>query len=326
MLPLTLKFTFPDTLISIAVILLVAMILVCVLRHGINVAVKRAKRLSLARQNQAREEVMAQNAKFYLRPKALNSKAKDFLADAAGLQSERAEKRAKTIGSLLKSIVTVTVWAIAILTILDTIGIPTTSVIASAGIGGVALAFGAQTLIKDFLSGIFMIFEDQYGVGDYIQVGNIAGTVEEVSLRVTRIRDLQGGIWYIRNGEITQVGNESQGWATGIILVSIAPEEDADRAIEVLQKVTEEVYQDPLWFDQLLQEPVVAGVTEVDASAQKIQIMAMCPATAQYAARREILQRSVKALAEAGIAGAKLAGHPGNIEKANAFGAAKQNK
>lgn len=303
MLPLELHFHFPDTLITIGVILLVALILNLILRHLVTLAVRRTKRLTAIRR--AEQSELSKLNKYAIRK---------IVDVATTLQSERtserADKRADTVGSLLKSIITVTIWAIAILTCLDTVGVPTTSVIASAGIGGVALAFGAQSVVKDFLSGIFMIFEDQFGVGDFIQVGTISGTVEDVSLRVTRVRDLTGGIWYIRNGEITQLGNQSQGWATGIVLIPINPDEDPTKAIAVLQKVVAEVHEDPEWKDKLIEVPTVAGVTEVDASAQTIQIFASCPATFQHGVRREILLRGTRALAEAGIKGPKLPGHP----------------
>ena len=104
---------------------------------------------------------------------------------------------------------------------LSELGVNVAPIIASAGILGIALGFGAQSLVKDFLSGIFMIFEDQYGVGDVVDLGEAIGTVEAVSLRVTRLRDVNGTVWYVRNGEILRVGNMSQNWARTVLDVGV---------------------------------------------------------------------------------------------------------
>ena len=126
---------------------------------------------------------------------------------------ERRHQRAETIGSVLRNGVSITVFTIAFIEVIGQLGINLGPIVASAGIVGVALGFGAQNLVKDFLSGIFMILEDQYGVGDVIDVGEATGTVEAVGLRTTRLRDVNGTVWYVRNGEVIRVGNKSQGKA-----------------------------------------------------------------------------------------------------------------
>ena len=126
------------------------------------------------------------------------------------LEGSRRETRAMSISALLRNVVTVTIWSIAALMALATLGINIAPILASAGVVGVALGFGAQTLVKDYLAGIFLIIEDQYGIGDVVDVGPVVGVVEEVELRVTRIRDHSGIVWYIRNGEILRVANHSQ--------------------------------------------------------------------------------------------------------------------
>ena len=133
------------------------------------------------------------------------------LLAASGLADERYVQRTETMGAVLRSIVTIAVTTIATLTIMATLNIPLGPLLASAGIGGVAVGFGAQSLVKDFISGVFMIVEDQYGVGDTIDTGEAIGVVEDVSLRVTRLRDRSGVVWYVRNGEIVRIGNHSQG-------------------------------------------------------------------------------------------------------------------
>lgn len=122
----------------------------------------------------------------------------------------RRAQRAHTMGSLLKSVLTVTICAIALFMAISELGYDIAPLIASAGIVGVAFGFGAQSLVKDYLSGMFMTFEDQYGVGDEISVNDITGRVEAVSLRVTRLRDGEGVVWYVRNGEVLKVGNRSK--------------------------------------------------------------------------------------------------------------------
>lgn len=131
-------------------------------------------------------------------------------ARASGDSATRLAQRAGAIGSLLISVVSVVIWINALLIILETLGINITPIVASAGVAGIALAFGAQTLIKDYISGILLILEDQYGVGDVVVIGTVTGTVEEVLLRTTRLRDADGTLWHIRNGEILSVGNRSQ--------------------------------------------------------------------------------------------------------------------
>ena len=142
-------------------------------------------------------------------------------------QSRRMQ-RARTMGDLLKSVITGVLVAVVITMILAELDYEIGPILASAGIVGVALGFGAQNLVKDFLSGIFMIFEDQLGVGDSVDLGEASGTVEAVSLRVTRLRDVNGTVWYVRNGEILRVGNQSQNWARTVLDVTFPYREDVD--------------------------------------------------------------------------------------------------
>ena len=150
--------------------------------------------------------------RFVKRAVSTAAKAPNLLrrGDNAELAIARAEQRAKAVGSLLTSSIVFAVWAVALMIALDQIGIDVAPLIASAGVVGVAIGLGAQTIVKDYLAGIFMVIEDQYGVGDVVSLGDVSGTVEEVRLRVTRIKSDDGTIWYVRNGELTKVGNKSQ--------------------------------------------------------------------------------------------------------------------
>ena len=163
------------------------------------------------------------------------------------------------MGALLKSVITGVLVAIIGTMILSELGVNIAPIIASAGILGIALGFGAQSLVKDFLSGIFMIFEDQYGVGDVVDVGEASGTVEAVSLRVTRLRDVNGTVWYVRNGEILRVGNMSQNWARAVLDVTVGYDEDLARVQRVLTEVAHDLWEDEDFKGLIIEEPEVTG-------------------------------------------------------------------
>ena len=191
------------------------------------------------------------------------------------------------------------------------LGIPLGPLLASAGVAGVALGFGAQSLVKDFLSGIFMILEDQYGVGDIIDTGEAIGTVEEVTLRVTRLRDGNGVAWYVRNGEIVRIGNKSQGWSTAIVDTAVAYDEDIERAIAVMREVVHQMDQDPAWQGRLLEEPTVVGVESIAAGAVTVRIIAKCAPNENFPVQREIRERLKVALDRSGIRAPQLAPYGG---------------
>jgi small-conductance mechanosensitive channel len=226
------------------------------------------------------------------------SRAGWVLAQATGAAHERHRQRTLTMGSLLRSLVTFVVALITILTVMAVFDIPLAPLLASAGVGGVALGFGAQSLVKDFLSGIFMILEDQYGVGDVIDTGEAIGTVEEVSLRVTRLRDGQGVVWYIRNGEIIRIGNKSQGWSTAMVDIPVAYSENLDKVIPLIRTVVHELDGSAEWQDKLLDEPQVVGVESMTGSVVTIRVIAKTAPEQQYGVSREIRER-VKAAFDA---------------------------
>ena len=210
------------------------------------------------------------------------------------------------MGAILKSTSTFAISAMAILTVMGLLGLPLGPLLASAGVGGVALGFGAQSLVKDFLSGIFMIVEDQYGVGDVIDTGEAIGEVEDVTLRVTRLRDGNGVVWYIRNGEIVRIGNRSQGWSTAIVDTAVAYDEDIDRAITVMREVVHQMDQDPAWQGRLLEEPTVVGVESIAAGAVTVRIIAKCAPNENFPVQREIRERLKVALDRSGVRAPQL--------------------
>lgn len=231
------------------------------------------------------------------------SRAERVLGEVAGISSVRHAARLRTLGSVLRSVVSVVISVVIILTVMRILNIPTEPVLTTAGIGGVALGFGAQSLVKDYLSGVFMILEDQYGVGDLINTGEVSGTVEDIGLRVTRLRDSGGQVWYVRNGEILRVGNLSQGWSTGTIDIPVAHDEDAARVIGVLDAVMDDVYADERWEDVLLEKPTVAGVNEVRGGTMTIRVFAKCAPNQHWGVQRDILERGQSALLRAGVRG-----------------------
>lgn len=204
-------------------------------------------------------------------PSLASSRAASVLKEISPLSRERRELRAKTVGSLLKSITSITVFGIAAVMVLDIVGLPIAPLLTGAGVAGVAIGFGAQTLVKDFLSGIFMLLEDQYGVGDTIDVGHASGTVEAVGLRVTQLRDSSGTVWYVRNGEITRVGNHSQQWSKAVLDVTVTQPEDLERAQEALREELEALTSDAQYADLVLEKPEVFGLERYDSSGAVIR-------------------------------------------------------
>lgn len=238
----------------------------------------------------------------------LGSQARRVLAKATSGLDERHLQRVTTLGSLLRSVVDVVVVVIVLLTVLALFGIPMAPIIASAGVGGVALGFGAQSLVKDYLSGIFMLTEDQFGVGDLVTIGALTGTVLEVSLRVTKIRDGHGTIWYVRNGEVLTLGNVSQGVSKATVDIPVAITEDPERVQQVLSEELDGMSSEPQWADVLLEEPSVLGVGSMAGGTMTIQVSLMTGPNQQWGAMRVIRERCQRALTAAGIKGPIVSG------------------
>jgi len=228
-------------------------------------------------------------------------RASRVLSHATGLDEARKTQRAATMGAILKSTSTFVIFVMVLLTIMATLGLPLGPLLASAGVGGIALAFGAQSLVRDVLSGIFMIIEDQYGVGDVIDTGEAIGTVEDVTLRVTRLRDSSGVVWYVRNGGIVRIGNQSQGWSTAVVDIPVGYNESLDIVLPLIREVARELDGAPEWTTRLLEEPVVAGVESMAGGVVTIRIIAKCAPNESFPVSREIRERVKAALDAAGI-------------------------
>ncbi|WP_344685637.1 mechanosensitive ion channel family protein [Saccharopolyspora taberi] len=206
----------------------------------------------------------------------------------AELMSERRKQRARTIGSVLKSIASFLIFGIATMYVLKVFNVELGPVLASAGVLGVAVAFGAQNLVRDFLSGMFMMVEDQYGVGDVVDLGEATGTVEAVGLRVTTLRDINGTVWYVRNGEILRVGNSSQGFAVAVVDFPVSHNSDVEKAIEVATKVaTDAAGREPLSQD-VLEPPEMLGVDQITSDTITLRLTTKVRPGKQWSVQRRL--------------------------------------
>ena len=213
----------------------------------------------------------------------------------------RASARAQTMSSVLGGLATATIYTIAFLTILGEFNISLGPLLAGAGIAGVALGFGAQSMVKDFLAGFFMVVEDQFGVGDVIDVGEATGTVEKVTLRATRLRSVDGTVWHVPNGVIQRVGNQSQQWARALLDVSVAYGTDLRQAQDVIKATADALWQDAAWSDLLLEEPELWGVEMLAADSVDIRLVLKTQPGMQWKVMRELRIRLKEALDAAGI-------------------------
>ena len=215
--------------------------------------------------------------------------------------SVRAAARSTSLVQVLRSVSTALIWSIALITILGELDVNLGPLIASAGIAGIALGFGAQNVVKDLLSGFFILVEDQYGVGDIVDLGEASGTVEELSLRTTRLRDVQGNLWHVPNGNIERVANKSQEWARALLDVSVAYGTDIDRAIEVIKATAEHLRADPEWEDAILDPPEVWGIEQLSADAIHVRLVVKTRPAEQFRVTRELRRRLLQAFDRSGI-------------------------
>ncbi|MCI3239255.1 mechanosensitive ion channel family protein [Streptomyces spinosisporus] len=217
------------------------------------------------------------------------------------VNNERRRQRSQAIGSVLRSVASFVILGTAALMILGAFQINLAPLLASAGVAGVAIGFGARNLVTDFLSGVFMILEDQYGVGDTIDAGVASGEVIEVGLRVTKLRGDGGEIWYVRNGEVKRIGNLSQGWATAGVDVTVKASEDLDRVKATLDEVTEKMSAEEPW-NELLWGPIeVLGLDSVLLDSMVVHVSAKTMPGKSLTVERELRWRIKRAFDAADI-------------------------
>jgi small-conductance mechanosensitive channel len=263
-----------ETPIRIAVIIVVALVIRAILRRMIDRAVRPVRGATPR----------------ILRPFKERLEGSSLL-ESAGLMSERRSQRAATLGSVLKSAASAIIFVIACLLILSELAINLAPFIAGTSIVGVAVGFGAQSIVKDFLAGMFMLLEDQYGVGDVIDFEKASGTVEAVGLRSTRLRDVNGTVWYVRNGEVVRVGNKSQGFAQVVLDIPIDAAADVNRASVAMRSVAREMADEEDWSPIFLSTPEVQGVESMTREETVIRLVAKVRPLEQWRTARELRRR-----------------------------------
>jgi small conductance mechanosensitive channel len=213
----------------------------------------------------------------------------------------RRQSRAQSISLVLTSTVVVSIWTIAALMILGIVGIQLGPLLAGAGIAGVALGFGAQSLVKDCIAGLFMLIEDQYGVGDVVDLGEAVGVVEEVTLRTTVLRGIDGTVWHVPNGVVQRVGNRSQLWSVALLDVDVAYETDLGRARELLHQAAAEVCESDQFSDAVIEPPTVLGVEALGADGVTLRLTVRVEPGTQWDLQRALREHIKSVYDSAGI-------------------------
>lgn len=281
--------------LTIALVLLVALVVHRLLHRVINRFVSSL----------SGEQPPARRLRRRIRRSALGQRLPDSVL-ATGQYSARAASRAATLGVVMRSLAGFAIWTVATITVLGELGINLGPLVASAGIAGLAIGFGAQSLVKDFLAGMFILVEDQYGVGDVLDAGDLAGTrisgrVEAVSLRTTRLRDPDGTVWHVPNGQILRVGNKSQQWSRALLDVVVGPDADVDVAQQAVKEAADSLWKDPAWERRVLSEPELVGIEAIASEGITIQVILQTLPDARLGVLRELRGRVKRALDDAGV-------------------------
>ncbi len=216
-------------------------------------------------------------------------------------QESRRRQRLKTLSNVARSVAAIIVWTWALLAMLDQLGVNVAPLIASAGIVGVAIGFGAQSLVKDFFSGMFILLENQYGVGDTIQVDDIVGDVEEMTLRVTTIRDMDGALWHVRNGDIDRVGNHSIHYSVARLQIPVSVMADPDEASAIIERSAQAAIQEPEIRNQVMSPPAMLGPSEFNPTYASFRVTLKTMPGQQWSVARFINHRILKDLHDAGV-------------------------
>ncbi|UNK72336.1 mechanosensitive ion channel domain-containing protein [Microbacterium sp. H1-D42] len=233
-----------------------------------------------------------------------NAKSKADVADTVALERSpladmRLVQRTRTLGTILQNIVNVTLVIVALILIITTIDdkILGSLTLITAAVGA-GLGFGAQNIVKDVLNGMFIVAEDQIGIGDVVDLGLASGVVEYVSVRITQVRDVNGTLWYVRNGEVTRIGNMSQGWARAIIDLGVAPDADLDLVEKTMLTTAQSLAKDPKWRTRVIQMPEVWGLESIDGDALLVRVVMKTRANARDDVSQELRRRLRAALLE----------------------------
>ena len=213
----------------------------------------------------------------------------------------RRDARATSISDVVGSTITAVIWVVAFILVLGEFGFDLGPFIAGAGIAGVALGFGAQSLVKDCIAGLFMLVEDQYGIGDIVDLGEAIGEVEQVTLRTTVLRSLDGTVWHVPNGEVQRVGNKSQLWSIALVDIDVAYDSDIAAAKNLMLSTATEVCASKQWSPDVLDEPIVLGVESLGADGITLRMIVKTSPGSQWAIQRELREALKASYDNAGI-------------------------
>lgn len=230
-----------------------------------------------------------------------NNVVASIAQEISPIAKARVVQRTKTMGSVLNNFITWTLAVLAVTMVLSELGVAIGALAAGAGLIGAGIGFGAQSLVKDLISGLFIVFEDQFGVGDSVNLGEISGTVEVVGLRVTQVRDQDGVLWYVRNGEILRVGNHSQGWSRAVVDVALAYDADVQKAQGVIERVAGVVASEPSNTAKVLAEPEVWGVHALSGDQVVIRVVQKAKSGTADELARDLRSQLKIALDAAGV-------------------------
>lgn len=228
---------------------------------------------------------------FYLLLRILRDRLSRMGEDRDDPIPDEGLQRRKTLAAVITTGGIALISTITFMMVLEEIGIPLGPLLATAGIAGLAIGFGAQTLVQDVISGFFILLEDQYAIGDVIAAGGVDGVVEKVNLRTTILRDLHGVVHVIPNGEIRVLSNKTKEWSRAVLEIGVGYGEDPDRVIAILEEIAAEIYADSVFGSLLLEEPSVPGVEAFGDSAIQIRLMAKTLPLKQWDVARELRRR-----------------------------------
>jgi small-conductance mechanosensitive channel len=279
-----------DSLLRVAIILIVAWIVAALARRYFGRLVARM----VAPDHTAATRQLAK----------ISDRASTMVAEPIGLNAgpdPRREARLTSISAVVGSTTTVVVWSIALVMAFGELGVDLGPMIAGLGIAGVALGFGAQSLVKDCIAGLFMLLEDQYGIGDVVDLDEATGVVEKISLRTTVLRGLDGTVWHVPNGEVQRVGNMSQLWSVALVDVDVAYDSDLAAARQAIIDRTIEVCSREEWTESVIDEPKLLGVEALGADGITIRLTVKTVPGAQWGLQRALREELKSALDEAGI-------------------------
>lgn len=225
----------------------------------------------------------------------------EYTAAAPSAEDARRETRARAVSTAISSSLAALVWIMVVIAVCGIVGLDLGPVIASAGLAGVALAFGAQSLVQDLLGGLFILLEDHFGIGDEVDLGDARGVVERISLRETVVRGLDGTVWHVRNGEIERVGNHSQVWSAAVIDVEVAHGTDVPAACALMVEAAKAVAATAPWRDQVIGSPEALGVEELSGDGITLRLLVRTLAGGHFTVQRALRERVAAAFGDAGV-------------------------